>query len=321
VNRDPNARRLDPGYGRGRAFALIELMVVIMTLAGCLAIVAPILAQARGDDWAAITRANLRAYAQAHLVYIADYDVLPPIDYSPGSTPAWLTEVGVFSTSHGDLYIDVPLSVQLMMNRFVDNYVDDAMVFTSPADTWVRYTEAGDAGRLGNLLTPSEDPQAVGATFSRLWFADDYSSFAVKPRDFRMDQRWIYVELGGLWDCWELGVLRVDMIQSPSDCVDLVEEDEESILNNSVFTPEAHAWSPPPFEPGTSNVITDRHPGNGGHVSYFDGHVELFDDVVNRYWSCDSAKERTRLLWGTAWLDDDPHGEADMPAPGDRYAK
>jgi prepilin-type processing-associated H-X9-DG protein len=288
---------------QARAFTLVELTAVLGAIVLLLAVSLPVLGQLRGDDWAAVTRDHLRQYSRAHLMHVADHDYLPPLGYRgsvPGDdTSAWEIEVGVFNTDYNGLYIDVG-SAESVMSKFTDTYVGDEEVFTSPADPMLRWIVADHYNRLGNLLVPDEDPQAVGATFTRLWFTQSVSQY---PRDYQTEERRIYVEVDGLVESFLLEVQRADVIQSPADCVDLLEEDEESALNNSLFTPESHAWNGYPPSPGENNLITNRHPGEGGHVSFFDGHVELLEDTETRYWQESDYETRLRLLWRTSTLD------------------
>ncbi len=290
-----NQMRLD------RAFTLTELLVALGASVLLLALAVPVLGQLRGDDWAAVTRDHLRQYSRAHLMHVADHGYLPPLD-DGYLAPAWVTEVGVFDTNTGQIRITIPSEAKNVMNKFVDTYVSDVEIFTSPADSMVRWTEPGNqmGNRVGNFLTPTEDPQAIGATFARVYFTGNQGQ---TPRDYLTAQRRIYVEIDGLVESFLVRVQRADVIQSPADCVDLLEEDEDSILNNSLFTPESHAWNSYPPVPGENNLITNRHPGEGGHVSFFDGHVELLEDTETRYWQESDYETRLRLLWRTSTLD------------------
>ncbi len=291
-------RQRQPEAGRSLGLARIDLAFLVAATALLFTLITPLLAQLRGDDWAAITREHLRQYGRAHLLYVADYDLMPPLGGTNGV--GWSGEVGVFDTDHDGLVIGVDEGAKVIMNGFVGNYIADPAVFTSPADTFARYTEpgAGFGERLGNFLVPDEDPQAVGATLARLWFNRLPDEPA--PCDYSQEYRRFYVEIDGVLESFSVPLLRADVIQSPADAVDVVEEDEDSILNNSLFTTDSVAWQPPPFEPGESNVITDRHPGEGGHVSFHDGHVELLTDIVSRYWAEPDYADRLRLLWRTA---------------------
>ncbi|MFG0252832.1 MAG: hypothetical protein ACF8NJ_08170, partial [Phycisphaerales bacterium JB038] len=149
---------------RGDGFTVIESAALLVCAALLLVLAAPVLAQLRGDDYRSVTANHLRQYGRAHLTYVADHGVLPMLGAWDGGAPytaAWITEVGVFDTDHDGLVIDVEEAAEKLMNGFVDNYVADPVIFTSPADSLMRYTEpVGDFnGRLGNFLVPDEDPQ------------------------------------------------------------------------------------------------------------------------------------------------------------------
>ncbi|MCK4873406.1 MAG: prepilin-type N-terminal cleavage/methylation domain-containing protein [Phycisphaerales bacterium] len=274
---------------------MIELLIATAALALVAIISLPVIGQMRGDDWALVTREHMRTYANAHAYYVADNRVLPCLGNAASGNygNVYVTEVGLFDSDAAP--VD-PITM-LLMNGLVDGYVDDPVIFTSPADPLVRYTDTGreddHGGRFGHFLLPSEDAQAVGATFSRLWFNPGSS----RPADYCDVSRNVFVTVGGMTEMRCMTFLRADTLREPAHCADLIEEDEVSRLDNSVFVAEHHI--PPPFEPGTSNVIADRHPGEGGHVAFHDGHVELMTNIVEHYWEQEDYLQRVRLLWRT----------------------
>ncbi|HEB61078.1 MAG TPA: hypothetical protein ENJ06_04560 [Phycisphaeraceae bacterium] len=52
-----------------------------------------------------------------------------------------------------------------------------------------------------------------------------------------------------------------------------------------------------PADPGTSNVIANRHPGNSGNIGYFDGHVDNITNIEQVYWAESDFARRVRILW------------------------
>ncbi len=94
----------------------------------------------------------------------------------------------------------------------------------------------------------------------------------------------------------EVWLQSAEHVLSPSDHVDLVEEDERSLLNNSIFVPTAY-WNSNPDDP--ANRVTRRHPNDSGHVAYFDAHVDALEQITQRFWLEPVDDNRVRLLWPT----------------------
>ncbi|MCK4872051.1 MAG: hypothetical protein KAS72_04935 [Phycisphaerales bacterium] len=293
--------------GRSAAFTLVETSCCVGALGIFVCAVIPSMAQLRGDDWAAVTRDHMRSYATAHAAHIHDHGYLPPFALSDGYYPpgepgnARATEVGLFDSPVAPIG---STSLITLMSAFFEQYVHDPVIYTSPADTLERYSPVGGedsfGGRFGYFLTPDEDPRGVGATFTRLWFtAGNW------PPGYLTHNRTVVVEVDGLQEIREVSSQSIDRILSPADHVDLVEEDEMSRLDQSLFVPEQGAWAPPPFDPGNSNVIARRHPNDSGHVAYFDGHVRAIENVTERYWNEEREDKRIHLLWPTVVVSGD----------------
>ncbi len=280
-----------------RAFTLIELLVVIAVIALLIGIILPALGKAKGQGENAQCKGHLRQYATAHQVYIADHGVMPGLGlsaFSGGLHNGWVTEVGLFDSDMAP----VGGGQMALMNGFFNKYVGDPKVFTCPADPLIRYAEVGQNdpphGRFGHFLTPDEDEQAVGATFSRVWF-NRQSEW--KPDDYIEHDKEVFVTVGGLTESHRLRFLAVDRLITPAACADIIEEDEESRLDNSVFVMEPSAWSPHPAQPGESNKLSNRHPADSCNVAFFDAHVENIASVVQVYWVEPDFEERVRVLW------------------------
>jgi prepilin-type N-terminal cleavage/methylation domain-containing protein/prepilin-type processing-associated H-X9-DG protein len=297
---------------RLRGFTLIELLVVIAVIALLIGILLPALGKARSQGQSAQCQGHLKQYSTAHQIYVTDHGVMPGLGRGDTGGGAggeegniWVTEVGVFDSE--EVGITISPGQAKLMNGFFDKYVKDAEVFTCPADPGVRYTptgaEDGNGGRFGNFLVPDEDPNAAGATFTRLWF----NPGADRPPDYIDRSRVTYVTVGGLTESRALNFLYPDRIISPAQACDMVEEDEVSRIDNSVFVAEDHAYGSHPAQPGESNRIAIRHPGMSGNLAYHDGHVTNIPNVMQKYWTEDKYLNRVKILW---WqfeeLEDDP---------------
>ncbi|HEB61077.1 MAG TPA: hypothetical protein ENJ06_04555, partial [Phycisphaeraceae bacterium] len=229
------------------------------------------------------------------------HSTMPGLSYggdSAGSgeaANAWVTEAGLFDSDEAPL-ANAPAQMKLM-NGFFDKYLGDANVFTCPADPKIRYSKVGKDdpahGRFGNFLMPDEEPQSVGATFTRLWF----NRGADRPKDYYDRELSVFATIGGLTESRKLIFLFPDRLLNPSLSADVVEESEMSRIDNSVFVAEDHAWAQYPAAPGASNVIGNRHPGNSGNIGYFDGHVDNIANITQIYWAEADFARRVRILW------------------------
>ncbi len=281
-------------------FSLVDLVCALAAAALLVLLVVPLSAQMRGDDRALTTQNHLRAYAAAHAAYVHDHGYLPPFgglgdEDGPDSEChyALVNEVGIFDSP----VAPVSPGMMAMVNGFNDTYVADPTIYTSPADGHFRFLGPGDDcddGRFGHFLLPSEDPRGVGATFSRIYFNPDSSGRL--PRGFVGRYKLMRIEVGGLEEYREVWLQSAEHVISPADHVDLVEEDERSLLNNSIFVvPEGSL--PDPNNEATR--ITRRHPNDSGHVAYFDAHVEALERMTERYWELpnDEDGRRMALFW------------------------
>ncbi len=112
--------------------------------------------------------------------------------------------------------------------------------------------------------------------------------------------------LGGLTESHVLTFLRPDRLTLPSQSADSLEEDEDSILNNSLFVPQSNAWTSYPPEPGVNNLIADNHPAKSGNIVYHDAHVTNIADVHARYWAEDDYETRVEIVWWPYYKNNDP---------------
>ncbi len=294
------------GHNQRPAFTLIELLVVIAVIALLIGILLPALGKARSQGQSAKCQGHLRQYGTAHQIYVTDHDVMPGLGEGEGSgalnSPAWLTEVGVFDTDHEGLTIDVDAGAEAIMNKFPEKYLRDAQVVTCPADPQTRWSPPGEdmypLSRLGNLLTPEEDPKAVGACFTRVWFNTNPNGPDDEcPPDYIVMDRQVFVTIGGLTESHGLQFLRPDRLVHPALSADAVEEDEKSTLSNSIFVPEDWISGDYPPQPGDKNLISDNHPAKSGNVVYHDGHVNNIPDIHARYWAEDDFETRLAIIW------------------------
>ncbi len=279
----------------GPAFTLIELLVVIAVMALLVGILLPALGMAKRSGESAQCQAHLKQYVTAHHTYLVDYDVMPGLGVEgQGLHNGWVTEVGLFDSEAAA----VEPAMAKLMSGFAEKYVGDPQVFSCPGDPLVRHSPTGGDsatdGRFGHLLTSEEDPAAAGATYTRVWF-NPGSSW--KPADYVEHTGRAYVTIDGLTQSYELRFLRVDRLSTPALSADVVEEDEDSRLDNSVFVLEGSAWGGYPPQPGESNLLANRHPSDSGNVGYHDGHVNNISSVTTLYWSQPNFQERVRVLW------------------------
>ncbi len=285
--------RIRPRHLQG--FTLIELLVVIAVIALLIGILLPALGKARSQGQSAQCQGHLKQYATAHQIYITDHGCMPGLGKGDtgGLSNRWVTEVGLFDSD----VAGVEPSQMKLMNGFFDKYLGDADVFSCPADPLIRYTETGGendfGGRYGNFLMPDEDEQSSGATFTRVWFnpGDD------RPPDYYDLAKKVFVTIGGITEAKSLIFLYPDRLISPSESADIVEEDEVSRIDNSVFVPADHAFDPHPAEPGESNRIAIRHPAGSGNIAYHDGHVTNIPNIMQKYWTEEEYARRVLIFW------------------------
>ena len=279
-----------------RGFTLIELLVVIAVIALLIGILLPALGKARSQGQSAKCQGHMRQYGTAHQIYVTDYDVMPGLGQGEGSSspdsPAWVIETGVFSSD--ELGIDVDAGVAKLRNSFLEKYMKDARISSCPADPLSRPgAEPGE--RIGNMLTPDEDPKAAGTCMTRVWF--NFVADSPPPPDYVVASGREYVTLGGLTESHVLQYLRPDRLTNPSLSADTVEEDEDSTLSNSVFVPESWISGVYPPVPGTQNLIADNHPAKSGNIVYQDGHVNNIPDIHAKYWAEDDFETRMEIIW------------------------
>ncbi len=285
-----------------QGFTLIELLVVIAVIALLIGILLPALGKARSQGQSAQCQGHLKQYATAHQIYITDHGCLPGLgkgDAGGGDGNRWNTEVGLF---YSDAAPVEPGQIKLM-NGFFDKYLGDAEVFSCPADPKIRYTDTGSeddwGGRYGNFLMPDEDERSAGATFTRVWFnpAGSGGSGDDRPPDYYDLKKKVFVTIGGITEARSLLFMYPDRLISPSESADIVEEDEVSRIDNSLFVPGEHAYVPHPADPGTSNRIAIRHPAGSGNIAYHDGHVTNIANMMQKYWTEEEYARRVQILW------------------------
>jgi prepilin-type N-terminal cleavage/methylation domain-containing protein/prepilin-type processing-associated H-X9-DG protein len=302
-----------PVIKRRRAFTLIELLVVIAVIALLIGILLPALGKARSQGQSAKCQGHMRQYGTAHQIYVTDYDVMPGLGRETFTgDEQWNVEVGLFSTDENGINIDIDPATAKLMNGFADKYMKDARITTCPADPLTRPgTEPGfDAGRMGNLLTPDEDPKAVGSCMTRVWFNPASAGVGDPPPDYIVKVGRVYATVGGLTESHELTFLRPDRLQLPSQSADAVEEDEDSILNNSLFVAQSNAAPDYPPIPGEYNLIANNHPASSGNIVYHDGHVSNIPQIDIKYWTVseddpDGYETRVEIIWWPYYKDND----------------
>ncbi len=296
---------------RKRAFTLIELLVVIAVIALLIGILLPALGKARAQGQSAKCQGHMRQYGTAHQIYVTDYDVMPGLGKGEGSSdpdsPEWITEVGVFDSDELGISVD-PASAHIM-NQFSEKYLKDPRVTTCPADPQTRWLDIDGGqygalnGRVGNMLVPDEDPKAVGSCMTRLWF--NFNPQDPPPPDYVVRSGLAYVTIGGITESHWLQYLRPGRLTLPAQSADAVEEDEASLVNNSVFVAENSAWGYPPTPLDPHNVISDNHPAGSGNIVYHDGHVSNIPNIVQRYWAEPSYETRVEIIWWPYYKDND----------------
>jgi prepilin-type N-terminal cleavage/methylation domain-containing protein len=292
---------------QARGFTLIELLVVIAVIALLIGILLPALGKARSQGQSAKCQGHMRQYGTAHQIYITDYDVMPGLAKETFSgDEQWNNEIGLFASDTDAVSIDIDEGTAKLMNGFHDKYLKDSKVVSCPADPQTRWTEPGFSdGRMGNFLTPDEDPRATAACMTRVWF-NPPGSVGDPPPDYNVISGRVYVTLGGLTESHVLTFLRPDRLQLPSQSADALEEDEDSILNNSLFVPQSNAWNGFPPAPGENNLIADNHPAKSGNIVYHDAHVTNIADIHARYWAEDDYETRVEIVWWPYYKNNDP---------------
>ncbi len=295
----------------GRAFTLIELLVVIAVIALLIGILLPALGKARSQGQSAKCQGQMKQYSTAHQIYITDYDVMPGLAKETFSgDEQWNNEVGLFSTDHDGINITIDPATAKIMNGFADKYLKDARVTSCPADPLNRPGTPAEegSGRMGNFLTPDEDPQAVGACMTRVWFNPPSSGVGDPPPDYMVTTGRVYVTIGGITESHTLTFMRPDRLTLPSQSADVLEEDEDSILNNSLFVAQTNAWADYPAVPGTNNYVANNHPAESGNIAYHDGHVTNIANITQKYWAEPDYETRVEILWWQYYKENDPNG-------------
>ncbi len=286
------------------AFTLIELLVVIAVIALLIGILLPALGKARSQGQSAKCQGHLRQYASAHQIYITDHGLMPGLgagNENSLSSQAWVVETGVFDSEELGITID-PTAAKIM-NGFPEKYLKDPRVSSCPADPQTRPgAEAGE--RVGNLLVPDEDPKAVGTCMTRVWFNEQQDT-GDPPPDYVTLHATAYATIGGITESHPMRYLRADRLIHPSQTVDVVEEDENSTLSNSVFVPEDWTSGGYPPLPGQENLISNNHPAKSGNLAYHDGHVSNIPNIETKYWAEEDFETRLEIIWWPYYKDND----------------
>lgn len=253
---------------RGRAFTLVELLVVIAIIAVLAALLLPSLAAAKAAAVSSVCKSNLRQFGIALQLYTQAHSHYPPHAYRPPNVASTSSSHIVWIDTYGWPGYLLP---HLSGNRDI---------YRCPA--------RGSEFQWTTNPTPRgyEFPFNLGST-DVLW------SYGYNGLTIKQARGGFYTHGGfGLSPSGTFG-LSADLVANPSDMIAIGDSDGNGLGDGMISFMRPQVGLPPDFPPGNVHK-------RGANVVFCDGHVEWqkqskwieLTDTAARRWHYDNQPHR-----------------------------
>jgi prepilin-type N-terminal cleavage/methylation domain-containing protein/prepilin-type processing-associated H-X9-DG protein len=279
------------GQRSGRAFTLVELLVVIAIIAVLISVLLPALQKARDSANTVACSSNMRQIGQAAQMYVLDFGCYPPAGFSfvdqPGNKTRVLTWDRLLNKYLGG---HVPLEYDAVGGA-TKKFGDDSLpVFTCPADTSI---DRWDGTPPNETHYPIQWRQSYSA--AKPWRNNNSTSGPANNQFTDSRTGYTYFPTLGVCDWGDTNVTNADTSKGAGNiklmkfvkpgevkkpCIMIVERD----MNNNTQGDSACCYTGDPtwqLTTGGTNPAYKPNHANNTRFNYLfsDGHVDLMTQL------------------------------------------